>query len=554
MYYDIIVAKNSDGLIGYNGNLVYRIKKDMEYFKKITKKKNNIDKKNAVVMGRKTWESIPSNFRPLEDRVNCILTRDKSYIAKINSLNNDDIICSTRFEKLIENLWKNDYIENIFIIGGYEIYKRAVDFGHVRYMYVTEINHSIPSSDINTEHGVYFPLCDMSKFSLFTEKINTGNVKIMLQSSINDFISGEIKSKKIKVDKEINYSFTVYRNNELEEIETEVLSSSSSNSSPSSLKHNIKSEVMEALKENNFLNEKNDESSTFENRNIEEEQYLNLLKETLENGDVRKTRNSITRSIFGMRMEFDLDNNTIPLLTTKRVAWKTAIKELIWFISGSTSNKELQKQNVHIWDGNSSREYLDSIGLKNREEGDLGPVYGFQWRHTGAKYTTFNDNYEGKGIDQLQNCIDLIKSNPTSRRIIMNSWIPEYIDEMALPPCHILCQWYVSSDNKLSLQMYQRSGDSFLGVPFNIFSYSMLIYMVAHITGKKPGKLIHIIGDFHIYDNHIEQVKEQISRKPYSFPTLKIKRSVNNINDFKLNDFEIENYNCHSQIKAEMVA
>ena len=136
----------------------------------------------------------------------------------------------------------------------------------------------------------------------------------------------------------------------------------------------------------------------------------------------------------------------------------------------------------------------------------------------------------------------------------MNSWIPEYIDEMALPPCHILCQWYVSSDNKLSLQMYQRSGDSFLGVPFNIFSYSMLIYMVAHITGKKPGKLIHIIGDFHIYDNHIEQVKEQISRKPYSFPTLKIKRSVNNINDFKLNDFEIENYNCHSQIKAEMVA
>ena len=185
------------------------------------------------------------------------------------------------------------------------------------------------------------------------------------------------------------------------------------------------------------------------------------------------------------------------------------------------------------------------------EEGDLGPVYGFQWRHFGAKYVDCHTDYTGKGVDQLKNCIELIKNNPNSRRILMSAWNPPDLKYMALPPCHLLCQWYVNGEY-LSLQMYQRSGDSFLGIPFNIFSYSLLLYMVAHITNLKPYKFIHTIGDFHAYDNHIEQIQTQISREPYEFPQLKINRKIENIDDFTISDFTISNYKHHPSIKAQM--
>lgn len=282
-----------------------------------------------------------------------------------------------------------------------------------------------------------------------------------------------------------------------------------------------------------------------------ENAYLNVLRCILDHGNKRKTRSGNTLSLFGSRLEFDL-NSGIPLLTTKKMAWKTCLKELLWFLSGSTDNKILQKQNVNIWNGNTSREYLDKYGFINRKEGDLGPGYGFQFRYSGAKYIDCNTNYHGQGIDQINECIRLIKEDPNSRRIVMSLWTPSDIPEMSLAPCHgIAIQFYVNNGT-LDCQMYQRSGDMFLGIPFNIFSYSVLTLMISHLTNLKPGKLILVIGDLHIYSDHISACQTQLKRHPRAFPILNIKRDIKNIDDFKLDDFELIGYHPYDSISAKM--
>lgn len=210
-------------------------------------------------------------------------------------------------------------------------------------------------------------------------------------------------------------------------------------------------------------------------------------------------------------MRFDLRNDVMPLLTTKRVFWRAVVEELLWFVRGSTDAKELQAKNVRIWDGNSTREFLDKSGFQDREEGDLGPVYGFQWRHFGAEYKACGDDYAGQGIDQLNDVITRIRNNPNDRRIIMCAWNAADLPKMALPPCHCLVQFYVA-DGELSCQLYQRSADMGLGVPFNIASYALLTYMIAHVTSLKTGDFVHTLGDAHVYLNHIEPLKEQVRR------------------------------------------
>lgn len=249
-------------------------------------------------------------------------------------------------------------------------------------------------------------------------------------------------------------------------------------------------------------------------------------------------------------MRFNL-RGQFPLLTTKQVFWRGVAEELLWFIKGSTDARLLQQKNVRIWDGNSTREFLDAAGFKHRQVGDLGPVYGFQWRHYGAKYGTCNDDYSGVGIDQLRGIIERIKTNPTDRRIIMTAWNPSQLSEMALPPCHCLVQFYVDN-GELSCQLYQRSADMGLGVPFNIASYALLTYMIAHVTNLKPGDFIHSLGDTHIYMNHIKPLREQLGRKPRPFPQLSITRRVTDIDDFKFEDFNIIGYNPYPNIKMEM--
>lgn len=286
----------------------------------------------------------------------------------------------------------------------------------------------------------------------------------------------------------------------------------------------------------------------------EEFQYLNLINDIIKQGELIKGRNGITKCIFGSAMHFSLENNKIPILTTKKVAWKTCLKELLWFIKGSTSNIELQKQNVKIWNGNASREFLDSRGLTNLQENDLGPVYGHQWRFFNAPYNDCNSDYSEKGVDQLDNIIKMLKDpeQRTSRRMIISAWNPCQIDEMALPPCHILMQFNVLNGNKLSCNLYQRSGDVGLGVPFNIASYSFLTHLLANHCGLIASEFNYFLGNTHIYDDHLDVLTEQTERLPHDFPSLKINSIKENINDYAVEDFIIENYNYHETIKMEM--
>ena len=282
-----------------------------------------------------------------------------------------------------------------------------------------------------------------------------------------------------------------------------------------------------------------------------EQQYLDAVKTIIEHGCLRSNRTGIdTKSIFGMQMRYSL-RGSFPLLTTKRVFWRGILEELLWFIRGSTNGHELAEKDVHIWDANGSREFLDHRGLRDREEGDLGPIYGFQWRHFGAEYTDMHQDYTGQGVDQLSDIIDKIKKSPNERTFVVCAWNPQDLPKMALPPCHCLFHFYVAN-GELSCQLYQRSGDMGLGVPFNIASYALLTCMIAHVAGLKTGDFVHTLGDAHVYVNHEEPLKLQMSRQPRPFPRLVITRQVTDITDFKIDDFEVVDYNPHPKIKMGM--
>lgn len=299
-------------------------------------------------------------------------------------------------------------------------------------------------------------------------------------------------------------------------------------------------------------------------------QYLDLLRDIKENGVTKQDRTGTgTKSVFGRQMRFDLSQG-FPAMTTKKLFLRGIIHELLWFLQGSTNIKYLVDNDVHIWDEWPYRAYLKKQGkpvpssdseewktgikefterIKNddefaKEHGELGPVYGYQWRHWPTP--------DGGEIDQIQKVIDMIKNDPDSRRIIVSAWNAAEIDEMAkagLPPCHTLFQFYVAN-GKLSCQLYQRSADTFLGVPFNIASYALLTMMVAQVTGLTPGEFVHTLGDTHIYLNHLEQVDEQLSRTPRPLPTMWINPEVKSIFDFTIDDFKLENYDPYPAIKA----
>jgi thymidylate synthase len=258
-------------------------------------------------------------------------------------------------------------------------------------------------------------------------------------------------------------------------------------------------------------------------------QYLDLLRHVRETGVRKEDRTGTgTLSVFGHQMRFDLANG-FPVLTTKRLHLRSIIIELLWFLRGDTNIKWLNDNKVTIWD-----EWADA-------NGDLGPVYGHQWRSWPAR--------DGSTIDQIANVVEQIRTKPDSRRLIVTAWNPADVDRMALPPCHCLFQFYVA-DGKLSCQLYQRSADIFLGVPFNIASYALLTHMMAHVTGLKPGEFIHTLGDAHLYLNHLEQTDEQLKRQPHALPKLVLKRDVKAIDEFEYEDFEIVCYEAHPHIAA----
>lgn len=311
----------------------------------------------------------------------------------------------------------------------------------------------------------------------------------------------------------------------------------------------------------------------------EEYQYLNLLKQIMEDGHQKNDRTGVgTKSIFGAQMRFKL-TNSFPLFTTKKVFFKGIQEELFWFINGFTDSKLLEQKGVNIWKGNSSREFLDNHTPPLKyPEGEVGPVYGYQWRNwnglyeasgmssefsveeteEGFRYAPSDAAYtikkEMDGLDQLAKVVERIKKNPDDRRLIVSAWNPEQIDKMALPPCHVMYQFYVA-DSKLSCHIYQRSADMGLGVPFNIASYALLTYIIAEICDLNRGDLIWSAGDTHIYNNHFDQCREQMTREPRPFPTLSFNRRLYRLEDIvssKADDFTLNGYDPHPPIKMDM--
>ncbi|PPS05946.1 hypothetical protein GOBAR_AA14713 [Gossypium barbadense] len=514
--YQIVVAATKDWGIGKDGKLPWKLPSDLKFFKDVTLTTSDSGKKNAVIMGRKTWESIPLQYRPLPGRLNVVLTRSGSFdIATAENV----VICGSMTSAL-ELLAASPYclsIEKVFVIGGGQIFE-SLNAAGCDAIHITEIETSI-------ECDTFMPAIDSSVFQPWYSSFPV-------------------------VENNIRYCFATYVR--------------------------VRTFAVEHFSQDcdQVLDNKLD-SSKFEIQNFsflpkmifekhEEYLYLNMIQDIISEGNLKGDRTGTgTLSKFGCQMRFNL-RKTFPLLTTKacillllvsiclqKVFWRGVVEELLWFISGSTNAKVLQEKGIHIWDGNASREFLDSIGLTDREEGDLGPVYGFQWRHFGARYTDMHADYTGQGFDQLLDVIDKIKNNPNDRRIILSAWNPSDLKLMALPPCHMFAQFYVAN-GELSCQMYQRSCDMGLGVPFNIASYALLTCMIAHVCDLVPGDFIHVLGDTHVYSTHVRPLQEQLQKLPKPFPILKINPEKNNIDSFVASDFKLIGYDPHKKIEMKM--
>ncbi|EFN56442.1 hypothetical protein CHLNCDRAFT_30873 [Chlorella variabilis] len=495
----IVVAATKQWGIGKGGSLPWSLPGDMKYFRELTSRTADPAKQNVVIMGRKTWESIPAKFRPLAGRINVVLTRgavagDENASAPGNATaalaeasKAEGVHISSSLDSALEMLSGPEFdsrVESVFVIGGGQVYKECMESPLLSAIHLTLVEgEAAEAANCDT----FMPPVDESRFRLWS-------------ASAPRSVGGT------------RYSFLCYTR--------------------------AGQEGLPAL------------PPTVASRH-EEHQYLEMIEDVMANGVFRGDRTGTgTYSKFGATMRFNL-RHSFPLLTTKRVFWRGVAEELLWFVSGCTNARVLMDKGIHIWDGNGSREYLDSIGLSHREEMDLGPVYGFQWRHFGAEYTDMHADYGGKGVDQLAELIHKIKTNPNDRRLVLSAWNPAALTDMALPPCHMFCQFYVA-DGELSCQMYQRSCDLGLGVPFNIASYSLLTCMVAQVCGLRPGDFVHVLGDAHVYANHVGPLRDQLKNAPRHFPRLLINPAKTDIDSFVFDDFQLEGYQPHKAIKMQM--
>eukprot|EP00929_Paragymnodinium_shiwhaense_P021368 TRINITY_DN13953_c0_g1_i1.p1 TRINITY_DN13953_c0_g1~~TRINITY_DN13953_c0_g1_i1.p1 ORF type:complete len:535 (-),score=161.66 TRINITY_DN13953_c0_g1_i1:314-1762(-) len=480
----------------------------MAYFKRVTLATSDASRKNAVIMGRKTWESIPAKFRPLADRVNVVLTKAAAE-PDYKSTFPEGVLVASSVAGAVEQLQKLQEIEEIFVIGGQAAYQEAVGMPECKRLFITRVGKDM-------ECDAFFPGFDEKAFSV-------------------------VHVSKTKSHKELPFDFVVYER---------TANSKSSEEEPPRKAARTEANVVNVPSASLIAAVGGDRLPASLLLH-EEYQYLEAIRTIIATGFDASDRTGVgTLSLFGQQQRYDL-RKSFPLLTTKRVFWRGVVEELLWFVRGDTNAKHLNEKGIKIWDGNGSKEFLEKRGLGHREEGDLGPVYGFQWRHFGAKYVDMHTDYKGQGVDQLAECIKTIKENPNDRRILLSAWNPADLHLMALPPCHMFCQFYVAN-GELSCLMYQRSCDMGLGVPFNIASYSLLTCMMAQVCGLKPGEFVHTLGNAHVYKNHVDPLKTQLERTPRPFPTLKMNPDVKDIDGFKASDFELVGYSPHGKIAMEM--
>ena len=467
--FSIIVAADEKNGIGNGTSIPWHVPEDLKLFKDVTCQATK-GKRNAVVMGRKTWDSIPQRFRPLQGRLTVVLS--KNSVPEEFRGNPNVLFLNGSFRDALSRLSIEPGIDKVFCAGGAQLYNEALSKPCVELLqmvYLTRV-HTI------AECNLFFDLAASSRnlvcASRFDEQLSSSGVKFHVE-------------------------------------------------------HHVP-------------------------KNTEEQQYLDIVDRILREGFEKSDRTGVgTFSIFGCQMRFSLRGGRFPLLTTKRVFWRGVCEELLWFLRGETNSKLLSAKGIGIWDGNGSREFLDKRGLKDNVEGDLGPVYGFQWRHFGAEYHGHDADYNGKGVDQIKNIVETLKNNPDDRRIILSAWNPADLDRMALPPCHIMAQFYVAN-GELSCSMYQRSCDMGLGVPFNIASYSLLTVLLARASGLRAGEFIHTLGDAHVYRNHVCPLQEQLRRIPHQFPFIVFRKDHHFLEDYECDDIEIVDYNPYGTLKMDM--
>ena len=455
MLFNIILAIDSNQGIGINNQLPWKFKEDMKYFKSITTKTELPNTTNAVIMGRKTFESCGI----LKNRLNLVITRNPDF------KNEENLIYCSSFNHALGIVKSKNNVSKVWVIGGAQIYNQAFRHHLLNKIYLTRI-----MGNFSTDVKLDLPDLDIIKSSIQTCFNENNNQEYEVTFSIN-----KIKDKS-------------------------------------------------------------------------ENQYMRLLKDINENGIEKETRNGITKSLIGKCIKFDLDNG-FPLLTTKKMFWRGIVEELLFFIRGDTNTKLLEEKKINIWKGNTNKQFLEDNAL-NYKEGEMGPMYGYQWRSFNGKYPKKN------GLDQFKKLIWKIKNNPNSRRLLMTDYNPLQAEKGVLYPCHSLILQFFVTDNKLHVSMYQRSADVFLGLPFNIASTSLLLCIMSKLTDYQPGTVTLNIGDCHIYKEHYQAVETQLSRTSYKLPDLEIPdfKSLEEVEKSDYKDYQINNYQCHKRIKAKMVA
>lgn len=477
----VIACKDANNGIGYSNNLPWNIKEERTFFNDITRKYNR--NKNAVIMGKNTWLSLPYTSRSLPGRLNIVVssTLDEHQLS-VNNWTKTDTVVVNSVDNAISYA-DSICVDNIFIAGGHNIYTEVLKKYDIENVYMTKINN-VYSCD------TFFPKCTFDQFKYLRTReyhMIDKNGDILVPTTFQRF-------------------------------------------------HN-------------------------EEPNFEEISYLNLLYNIIGYSNLSVTRNGVTFSKFGETLQFDLSKG-FPLLTTKNVSLYNIFNELIFFINGYTNTNRLKSLGVNIWNENTNRNFLNQVGL-DYDIGDMGPMYGYQWRHFDAEYHGYTRDYNGCGLDQLKYCINLIKNDPTSRRIIMTSFNPKQVFQGCLFPCHGIHIQFNVENNKLDCLMTQRSADAFLGLPYNIASYALLVNMICEVVNNSENKLCHkltpgtltiVLGNVHIYESHIAHAVRQILRHPSQFPKLGFTRKVNQIENFQFDDIQLIDYNPYPNIVTKMIA
>ena len=495
---ELIAAVSRNGVIGVGDTLPWNIPADLAHFRELTFG-------HIVIMGRRTWESLPESVRPLPGRLNVVVTRNPPVDTQ-----NTIYIEIHRLEERIGGLKAAHPDKRIFICGGAQLYSYFLRHHWSQrptVLHITHVDKVIQGCDGGGGEPTYFPYFHNIEKKAYIIANTSPKHWSETEGCAYQYITYKMEKKRwIKYDNDNipQYDLTKY---------------------------------------------------TYSADHV----YADLIRDILSNGRHRPDRTGTgTLSVFGRQLSFGLDGR-IPLLTTKYVPWKSVIKELLWFLKGQTDASILKSQGVGIWDGNTSREFLDARGLGHLPPGDIGAGYGFQWRHFGGAYKTCKDTYDSTiGVDQVADVLRQLRTDPFSRRIYMTAWNPAALDSMALPPCHVSAQFYVDVDEdgvqRLSCHMYQRSVDVFLGLPFNIMSYAVLTYIFATMCDMKPRELVISTGDTHIYADHIEQVKMQLHREPYMEPVLQVDADIagKTVDELVIEDFDVVGYFHHGVLKGKM--